>query len=224
VGIQLGGEEKLGMSLAPASRPRPSRAPRIDGGPLILIVDDDRDSRDAARMVLEDEGYTVDVAADGRAALDRLNQGPAPMLLLVDLTMPVMDGPSLLSALESSAHAKIPVVVMTATGPDPKTSTLPYPVLRKPFDLDDLIQIVTVCAPRLWDEDEEPTDETFIPSQLLGPPRRAEGEDTTARARCVACDAVAAMRCTSCGEAFCRRCLNAGPSGRCPSCRVAPRR
>jgi CheY-like chemotaxis protein len=213
------------MSMEPISGHRDSRAPYIDGGPLVLIVDDDRDSRDAARMVLEDEGYSVDVASDGRAALDRLGHQPPPVLLLVDLTMPVMDGPSLLHALEASEHAGIPVIVMTATGPDMKTSGLPYPVLRKPFDLDELMQMVTVCAPRLWDDDEEPTDQTVVPSDFPLPPlssRRALSE-STARTSCVACDGVAVMRCTGCGEAFCRRCLGAGPTGRCPGCRLGAR-
>jgi CheY-like chemotaxis protein len=214
------------MSLESIRGESDSRAPRIEGAPLVLIVDDDRDSRDAAKMVLEDEGYSVDVAADGRAALDRLKRSPPPVLLLVDLTMPVMDGPSLLHALEASEHAGIPVIVMTATGPDLKTSGLPYPVLRKPFDLDELMQMVTVCAPRLWDDDEEPTDQTVTPSDFPLPssrPRRAVA-DSTARTACVACDGVAVVRCTGCGEAYCRRCLGEGPSGRCPGCRLASRR
>jgi CheY-like chemotaxis protein len=200
------------------------RAPRIDGGPLVLIVDDDRDSREAARMVLEDEGYTVDVAPNGRAALDRLSHAPPPILLLVDLTMPVMDGPTLLKALEASEHATIPVVVMTATSPDPRTSALPYPVLRKPFGLDDLMRLVTVCAPRLWDEDEEPTDQSVPHSITPSSSGRPAEEDPTAKSHCAICQAVAAARCTGCGEAFCRRCLDAGPSGRCPSCRRMARR
>lgn len=209
-------------SSRPASERRDSRAPRIDGGPLVLIVDDDRDSRETARMILEDEGYTVDVASNGRAALDRLGHPPSPMLMLVDLMMPVMDGPTLLTELESSPdHAAIPIVVMTASGPDPRTSGLRYPVLRKPFDLDDLMRLVTMCAPRLWDEDEEPTDETAAPpppSAPSTPPPRIPG-DATPRVDCVACDAFAAARCTGCGEAFCRRCLDAGPGGKCPRCR-----
>jgi CheY-like chemotaxis protein len=196
----------------------PSSGPRIEGGPLVLVVDDDRDSRESTQLVLEDEGYTVDVAPNGRAALDRLSHAPSPVLLLVDLMMPVMDGASLLAALEASAdHAAIPVVVMTASGPDPRTSGLRYPVLRKPFKLEDLIRIVTSCAPRLWDEDELPTDETGVPSTSPS----ARYADATPRTHCIGCDARAATRCTGCGEAFCRRCIDAGPGTRCPRCRRA---
>jgi CheY-like chemotaxis protein len=193
-------------------------APRIKGGPLVLIVDDDPDSRATARMVLEDEGYTVDVASNGQMALERLRSLPRPTLMLVDLMMPVMDGPTLLVALEASAeHSRIPVVVMTASGPDSRTSGLRYPVLRKPFGLDDLMRLVTECAPRLWD-DEEPTDETQVSDGQAAPAKRTT-EDATPRVGCVACEVAASARCVGCGEAFCRRCIDAGPEGRCPRCR-----
>jgi CheY-like chemotaxis protein len=189
---------------------------RVEGGPLVLIVDDDRDSRETARMVLEEEGYTVDVAADGHAALNRLRSAPSPTLLLVDLMMPVMDGSAFLSALEASAELScIPVVIMTASGPDPWTSGLRYPVLRKPFDLDELLGIVTVCSPRLWDE-EHGTEETSLPSSDRGG-KLSSGDDTP-RVRCIACDRIASTRCVACGESFCRRCIDAGPDGRCAKC------
>jgi CheY-like chemotaxis protein len=200
------------MGVAPGSE-QEGAAPRIDGGPLVLIVDDDPDSRETARMVLEDEGYRVDVASNGSVALERLRSSPAPTLILVDLMMPVMDGSRLIDELEASSdHAGIPVVVMTASGPDSKTSALRYPVLRKPFTLDALMRIVTECAPRLWDE-EEPTDETRLASERAGP-------DSTAKVRCAKCDLPAAARCVRCGEGFCRKCLDAGPSGLCLACRT----
>ncbi|HEY2517965.1 MAG TPA: response regulator [Polyangiaceae bacterium] len=186
----------------------------LGAGPLVLVVDDDPDSRDAARQILEDEGYLVDVVANGRAALDRLAAGPRPTLMLVDLMMPVMDGTTLLSELESSAQfSGIPVVVMTASGPDPSTSALPYPVLRKPFDVDDLVALATEYSPRLWD-DEEPTDEVPVLSETA-PSSRGE---VTLRIVCSVCAAVATARCVGCGEAFCRNCLDAGPDGRCSKC------
>jgi CheY-like chemotaxis protein len=207
----------LEMPLERAPAGEAASAPRIGGGPLILIVDDDKDSRETARMVLEEEGYVVDVASNGRAALDRLQSAPRPTLMLVDLMMPVMDGPSLLVELESSGeHAGIPVVVMTASGPDSRTSGLRYPMLRKPFNLDDLMRIVTECAPRFWD-DEEPTDETPIPFDraITG---RSRLDDATPRVLCATCDLPASARCVGCGEAYCRRCIDGGTSIRCPKC------
>ena len=187
----------------------------MDGGPLVLIVDDDQDSRETARMVLEEEGYTVDVAPNGHAALERLKCQPTPTLMLVDLMMPVMDGPTFLRELEASAElSSIPVVVMTASGPDPGSSALRYPLLRKPFDLEEMMRLVTECSPRLWD-DEAGTDET---TGHNGSPSNRVRDDATPRVHCVSCDSYASTRCVGCGGAFCRRCIDAGPDGRCATC------
>jgi two-component system response regulator ResD len=60
-------------------------------GHPILIVDDEA-LRSALRMVLEEEGYQVVEAPDGRSALDRLQQGRDCMVVLLDFNMPGMDG------------------------------------------------------------------------------------------------------------------------------------
>ena len=67
------------------------------------------------RDVLEEEGYRVDTASHGRAALARLSSGPPPDLILLDLMMPEMDGFGFLRALRERAEWRdIPVVVLTA--------------------------------------------------------------------------------------------------------------
>jgi CheY-like chemotaxis protein len=185
------------------------------GGPLILIVDDDEDILDIGRTVLQDHGYEVEVASDARSAFERLRSpdDPVPGLLLVDLRMPVVDGATLVRQLEASTEfPSVPIVIMTALRADFATSTLPYPVLRKPFDLDSLLRIVARYCPRIWDEDEPPTDEDH---QVLVD---RVADDATPRQTCSACDARASTRCTGCGEAYCRRCLDAGPDGRCARC------
>jgi CheY-like chemotaxis protein len=194
----------------------PSR--QVDGGgPRVLVVDDDRDSGETTRMILEDEGYAVDLAPNGKKALERLSGGPLPTLILVDLMMPVMDGAAFLKEIEASAElSTIPVVVMTASGPDPRTSGLRYPLLRKPFGIDELVRIVTERSPRLWDE-EEPTDEVSTVTDT-GSLRRIAVSDATPRTYCSMCDRRATMRCVGCGEAFCRGCIDAGPDGRCARC------
>ena len=208
------------MMLGPSSERglAPPRTPRMaEGGPRILIVDDDGDSREAARMILEDEGYSVDVASNGRVALQYLRSTSPPTLLLIDLMMPVMDGSALLAELEASVElSNIPVVVMTASGPDPGTSGLRYPLLRKPFGVEALLRLVTVCSPRLWDE-EEPTDEASQVNDRPAVPKDP-GDDATPRVHCIACDRRATTRCVGCGEAFCRGCIDAGPDGRCAKC------
>lgn len=58
----------------------------------ILIVDDDFDTRDAMRLMLETEGYLVATANDGREALTVLEDGLRPCVIVMDLSMPVMNG------------------------------------------------------------------------------------------------------------------------------------
>ena len=79
----------------------------------ILIVDDHPTMREAMRLVLVDEGFTVDEAADGARALD-LVASDRPDLVLLDLNIPGISGPDLLEALKASrVTSGIPVVVLT---------------------------------------------------------------------------------------------------------------
>ena len=80
----------------------------------ILVVDDDADARQRLRTVLERDGWTVSEAGDGEQALAQVARTP-PQLILLDLTMPVMDGFAFLHALRlRPGCANIPVVVLTA--------------------------------------------------------------------------------------------------------------
>jgi CheY-like chemotaxis protein len=81
----------------------------------ILIVEDDSDLREALGEVLRDEGYTVEMAADGREALDRLRRQSRPSLILLDLTMPVMNGWQFRAEQRQDPDLSgIPVVVLSA--------------------------------------------------------------------------------------------------------------
>jgi len=80
----------------------------------VLVVDDDPDTRQRMRTVLEKNGWTVVEAGNGEEALDWVAH-TMPRLILLDLTMPVMDGFTFLHALrERPGCADIPVVVLTA--------------------------------------------------------------------------------------------------------------
>ena len=79
-----------------------------------MLVDDDADTRQRMRTVPEKNGWTVIEAANGEEALERVAHA-VPRLILLDLTMPVMDGFSFLHALRGRPDcADIPVVVLTA--------------------------------------------------------------------------------------------------------------
>jgi len=80
----------------------------------ILVVDDDEDTRHRSRVALEKNGWTVTEAANGRDALDQVERA-IPRMILLDLTMPVMDGFAFLKELrDKPGCAGIPVVVLTA--------------------------------------------------------------------------------------------------------------
>jgi CheY-like chemotaxis protein len=80
----------------------------------ILIVEDEADAREALSEFLEANGYTVDCASNGLAALDEI-KSKKPSLILLDLKMPVMDGYTFLDqARQRHLLEGIPVVITSA--------------------------------------------------------------------------------------------------------------
>ena len=87
---------------------------RFRGEGDVLVVDDDADARAWLRAVLERSGWSVVEAAHGQEALEQVERA-VPQLILLDLTMPVMDGFAFLRALrERPDWRDVPVVVLTA--------------------------------------------------------------------------------------------------------------
>ncbi|GAB6196805.1 response regulator [Lysobacter xanthus] len=116
----------------------------------ILIVEDNADIRDTFRTLFELEGFDVRVAVNGLDALARLDDLPTPCLILLDLSMPVMDGWDFLDALKSRDGEEIPVTVLSANV-DPTVarelkSRYGCRVLRKPVQVDTLLGIARTCA------------------------------------------------------------------------------
>ena len=84
------------------------------GGPAILLVEDDDATRAMMRKALEKEGCVVEEAVNGREALQRV-EAHRPALILLDLTMPEMDGFEFCAAVrERPDWSEIPIVVLTA--------------------------------------------------------------------------------------------------------------
>jgi CheY-like chemotaxis protein len=89
-------------------RPRP-------GGKNVIafVVEDERDQRNLVSEVLEQAGWTVELADDGIAALGRIRR-VLPNVILLDLRLPTLDGFEMLKMLRSSeAGRAIPVIVTT---------------------------------------------------------------------------------------------------------------
>ncbi len=79
----------------------------------VLVVDDDDDFRSLLVKVLKDEGFAVQTATNGQAALTKIDSGK-PSVILLDLSMPVMDGFEVLRRLKhSELFHSIPVIILT---------------------------------------------------------------------------------------------------------------
>lgn len=83
--------------------------------PYILLIEDDLAIQDSLMWVLEGEGYSLALANNGQEALDYLAKAEPPVLILLDIMMPVMDGFEFLEKQQhNSKLAEIPVIVLTA--------------------------------------------------------------------------------------------------------------
>jgi CheY-like chemotaxis protein len=114
----------------------------------VFVVEDDVDTRDMMGRFLELEGFTVEVAANGKQALERLNAGVHPCVILLDLMMPVMDGWQFRSQqIRDAALASIPVIVVSAAGKDRIGDIEANAYLSKPVDLEQLLaQVTQYCS------------------------------------------------------------------------------
>src|SRR3989304_3249233 len=81
----------------------------------ILVVDDEKHIVDLAKLYLTKEGYQVEVAYDGKAALDKA-KSVAPDLIVLDLMMPEMDGWEVCRSLRRDNG--VPIIILTARGDD----------------------------------------------------------------------------------------------------------
>jgi two-component system, cell cycle response regulator DivK len=85
-----------------------------DVGRRILIVEDDEDSREVYREVLQDSGFEVDTAVTGPEAL-RMARERHPDAILMDISIPEMDGWTVTSELSGDPQTSdIPVIIVTA--------------------------------------------------------------------------------------------------------------
>jgi CheY-like chemotaxis protein len=108
-----------------------------DAQARVLVVEDDTDVREALLMLLEQEGISALGAANGLDAIDRIEAGLRPRLILLDLMMPVMDGEHFLRLRLNDARLRaIPVVVVSAVQKmrvDPAELNVDA-IIRKPVD------------------------------------------------------------------------------------------
>ena len=123
--------------------------------PVVLVLDDDRATRELVREVLEEQGYAVESAASGAMGQARLEAGGIDLVVL-DKGLPDRDGLDVcrwVRARESRDHAHLPIIVVSAAIDGHASDTLADPgadaYVAKPFDIDTLVARVraSLAAP-----------------------------------------------------------------------------
>ena len=102
----------------------------------VLVVDDEFGITEVLEALLTDAGHQVHRAINGRQALELVHE-QRPDLILLDMMMPIMDGPSTLRAIRADAQsASTPVIVMSSLPPEKVALMVDDPysaILTKPF-------------------------------------------------------------------------------------------
>src|SRR5947209_5015126 len=126
-----------------------SRSDPPVAGRHALVIDDDRALRGLFTTLLGRNGFTVDVAGDGRIAFDQLNRHNYSVILL-DLMMPDVNGFELLDRMERDSPSLLDrVIVMTGASQrtlEPLKSKRIWGMIRKPFDIDNLVSSAVACS------------------------------------------------------------------------------
>jgi DNA-binding response OmpR family regulator len=108
----------------------------------VLVVDDDEATRSAERAVLTEDGFRVIEARDGAEAMRQIQNDP-PALIVLDIQMPGVDGPSFARELRMSLK-HVPLVILTGVE-DPKAEAdrcNAEAFLSKPFNAPELVKVV----------------------------------------------------------------------------------
>jgi CheY-like chemotaxis protein len=120
----------------------------MDSDKEILVVEDDELTRCALELMLVTAGYRVSCAGNGQEALEHM-KAARPSLVLLDLSMPVMDGYEFRQRQrQDPTLAPVPVVVLSAL-PSARSSAPYLPAadcLQKPVDSDQLVAAVRRCC------------------------------------------------------------------------------
>lgn len=116
------------------SGPQPMQG---DQTPLVLIIEDEEAIADALALVIEEAGYTVAAASSGPKALEAVQAGVRPQLIISDFMMPQMDGAVLIRAIRDVLGTDTPpIVLMSAAGLRYIRSAEADAYLAKPFTLE----------------------------------------------------------------------------------------
>ena len=86
----------------------------------VLIIEDDEGIAQLLEFMMQREGHTVQVCRDGSAAEQRINTGPAPALVIMDVMLPYKDGFELIALLRARpGWGQVPVLMLSAKSQEP---------------------------------------------------------------------------------------------------------
>ncbi|MCU1347425.1 MAG: histidine kinase [Acidobacteria bacterium] len=123
----------------------------------ILVVDDDDAIRSLLFTVLRRRGFQVDTGRNGVEALERCSRCRYSVILL-DLMMPRMNGWEVIDHLEKKAAEERPLVIVLTAGGEPRDlpAGLVVGTVRKPFDIELLVDTVVGCLTSMEARDQRP--------------------------------------------------------------------
>jgi CheY-like chemotaxis protein len=133
-----------GRGLEPALRSSAQESPRSIAK-FILVVEDDPDLGQLVAEVLESAGYRTAVAGNGAEALDRLQTIDHPDLILLDMMMPVMNGPAMLQAMAADPGlVGVPVLILSSLPEEAIRLHVrdTIRILQKPYTADQVLHAV----------------------------------------------------------------------------------
>jgi len=110
----------------------------------VLVVDDDAEVNALIVEMLRDEGFAAHGLTQARAAMALLDSASPPGFVIADMTMPDIDGVDLIAR---AAGCGIKGMLITAADPRLLAGATPAPVMRKPFEVEELIHLVSRHRP-----------------------------------------------------------------------------
>jgi DNA-binding response OmpR family regulator len=119
---------------------------RTETVPRVLVADDDEDVRVFCSAALKREGYEVDVAADGRQAVEML-RGRSYATILLDLGMPYLHGATVVAILAKTQPEALSRLIVITGASDAALGELrgARVILKKPFAVGRLLDAVQEC-------------------------------------------------------------------------------
>jgi CheY-like chemotaxis protein len=125
----------------------------------VLVVDDEAAIRALVAKIIERAGFAVDAARDGREAIEKLEVSEFDVLV-IDLMMPNVDGYGVIDFLRERGGPQPAVILVTAADSAAvrrMDGSLVHSVLRKPFDIDVLADLIAAAAQTMRREHDEGT-------------------------------------------------------------------